>query len=658
MSVKKNHYSFSSNSAYKTILAFIMLLSTRTCKEKGHFETFENNICNQKLIRTLIGPISKNYYTQEDQKFYLPKVADNNEMFFCKESLDFTCCDTKMLYSAYKDKQFLEDLASMKRLKGSVLKNFRIFKFLDNLNFDEELKKAIGKLEEDPSKATGTVSDASSIMGENFSFSSFDSSELNQDTDTSDLSKVSNLNDDSPGKQNPTKEIPLFETDIDQIFETHTQIQCSVNLASSFFEEIHNKINNNWESVKIDIYKFFESLTRYYGSFPCAVCNPSNNAFFDTNWDKIMIHADPMNCLDQIYRLQLLLKTLDIYSKIEKLMDQLRCLLREDKIHSDRKLPKNDISKVRNFIRDCSITKAFKLSTKCQNFCQLNFTEFFDKTNSLHLFELNFEEIKRVLGLIFPERMLEASQTNLEESVLVKLNRDISLDDGNFKYNMKSELWIEKYKLDKVQPEIPFMNTSSQFEKFYLAQFELEEQGKKISGIEEPHKKDIDPKLLDSENDGDIHSEHTNSYHIKNFIKSLNPNFTLKKFDENLNSKDLSVEIFPEGIELNKSFKMDKEFNFAKINLKTGFLVDFNKDPNSYSQFKEVYSPKRETVTFQFFSNKVKDLNIEYSLTYKNGAALFLLANEPNYIHLESSGLNSVKWLVCFMGLLTIIKMS
>jgi hypothetical protein len=112
-------------------------------------DDYDTNMCNSKIISNIIGPVSAVFSARPDQKLYIPKVASNNETHFCTENLDFTCCDSKMLFNAFHKPKFLEGLRQFRGLKGKIIKIFRILRFVESLNYEDRLQKVL-KFSETP----------------------------------------------------------------------------------------------------------------------------------------------------------------------------------------------------------------------------------------------------------------------------------------------------------------------------------------------------------------------------------------------------------------------------------------------------------------------------------------------------------------------------
>lgn len=106
-------------------------------------DDYESNMCNQKIISQMIGPISKVFHAKKEDEHYLPKVASHNESHFCTENLDFTCCDSKMLYNVFHNSKFVDGLKKFRNLKGKIMKMFRLFSFIDTLNYETRLQRLL-----------------------------------------------------------------------------------------------------------------------------------------------------------------------------------------------------------------------------------------------------------------------------------------------------------------------------------------------------------------------------------------------------------------------------------------------------------------------------------------------------------------------------------
>lgn len=83
----------------------------------------------------------------------------------------------------------------------------------------------------------------------------------------------------------------------------------------------------------INIYRYFESTARFYGSFPCSICNSENNIVFKIVEDKFQIYSSNINCLNQVYSLEMALRMVEFLKKTIAYVQDLSCLFKG--IHSE-----------------------------------------------------------------------------------------------------------------------------------------------------------------------------------------------------------------------------------------------------------------------------------------------------------------------------------
>jgi len=131
------------------MIIWVMVQCIACSSSEGRIDDFHSNMCNRDLITRLIGPISNVFMADTTQDYYIPKVAGNSELHFCTENLDFTCCDSKMLYNAFHKKSFKTGLRKFQALKGKIIKIYRIFQLLKSVNYSEKIKNLISDNEDD-----------------------------------------------------------------------------------------------------------------------------------------------------------------------------------------------------------------------------------------------------------------------------------------------------------------------------------------------------------------------------------------------------------------------------------------------------------------------------------------------------------------------------
>jgi hypothetical protein len=113
----------------------------------------------------------------------------------------------------------------------------------------------------------------------------------------------------------------IFDEDFDRP-------KCTLKTNSHLFENIVKPIKENWLGEKLSVYRYFESVIRFYGSLPCAICNSENSIFFDPTEDKgFNVYGSAMNCLDEVYNLELSLRLVHFLNKLIIFLDSVLCLL-------------------------------------------------------------------------------------------------------------------------------------------------------------------------------------------------------------------------------------------------------------------------------------------------------------------------------------------
>ena len=113
------------------------------------------------------------------------------------------------------------------------------------------------------------------------------------------------------------------------IFDEDFQLpECTLQSNIHIFESIVKPIKENWLGEKLSVYRYFESVIRYFGSLPCAICNSENSVFFEETENKdFQVFSSSLNCLDDVYNLELSLRLVHFLRKIIMFVDSTRCLL-------------------------------------------------------------------------------------------------------------------------------------------------------------------------------------------------------------------------------------------------------------------------------------------------------------------------------------------
>ena len=115
---------------------------------------------------------------------------------------------------------------------------------------------------------------------------------------------------------------------MDHLDKLATENKCTVEGNMTFYNNIVEPIRTNWSGEKLKVYRYFESIVRFFGSLPCAICNSENNSFIEQTEDKFRIFISPLNCLDEVYTLQLALQMVEFLDRITRFLDDLLCLLK------------------------------------------------------------------------------------------------------------------------------------------------------------------------------------------------------------------------------------------------------------------------------------------------------------------------------------------
>lgn len=102
---------------------------------------------------------------------------------------------------------------------------------------------------------------------------------------------------------------------------------CNAGSNVLLFDQIVTPIKENWLGEKLSVYRYFESIVRFFGSLPCAICNSENHGFVEVEDDRFKVFISPLNCLDEVYTLQLALRMISFLSKVTSFLEDLLCLL-------------------------------------------------------------------------------------------------------------------------------------------------------------------------------------------------------------------------------------------------------------------------------------------------------------------------------------------
>jgi len=104
---------------------------------------------------------------------------------------------------------------------------------------------------------------------------------------------------------------------------------CTIEGNISMFNRIVKPIKDNWLGEKISVYRYFESIIRFYGSLPCAICNSENGMYFDEIEKKgFQVYSSALNCLDDVYNLELSLRLVNFLQNLILYLDNTLCLLK------------------------------------------------------------------------------------------------------------------------------------------------------------------------------------------------------------------------------------------------------------------------------------------------------------------------------------------
>ena len=109
---------------------------------------------------------------------------------------------------------------------------------------------------------------------------------------------------------------------------------CTKQILIHDFQNLQNTINFKWKQIRITIFQYFEGAASYFGSFPCAICNPMNSGFFnfDKQKDTLTIKSHSIGCLNQVYQYQLLFKMTEILKTIIDFNKTFQCFIEGSKL--------------------------------------------------------------------------------------------------------------------------------------------------------------------------------------------------------------------------------------------------------------------------------------------------------------------------------------
>ena len=101
--------------------------------------------------------------------------------------------------------------------------------------------------------------------------------------------------------------------------------KCNIESNMLKYEEIMPVVRNDVGEL-INVYRFFESIAKFYGSFPCAICNSENDVTFEVKENFFQIYNSNLNCLNQVYIFEMGMRIVDFLKKIVMFTKDLLCL--------------------------------------------------------------------------------------------------------------------------------------------------------------------------------------------------------------------------------------------------------------------------------------------------------------------------------------------
>ena len=253
--------------------------------------------------------------------------------------------------------------------------------------------------------------------------------------------------------------------------------------------------------------------------------------------------------------------------------------------------------------------------------------------------------------------MPEFLNMNLESTILVKLKKDIVLDDGNFLYNMKSDHWIHENSLDKVDKNLPFKSIKFEHEEYFLVKFDHGENIHKIDTIEDNNHVKMSNERMEK-NISDEQFEKREEIAITDKIKNKMDTFinqVNETLGNNFNKEDEGNDqnFFPvtkKGFSLNMSIRMNKNFDYSAFKIDPGFHFDLDLSPKSYEKFKYSYDLNSEAIKINFYDEPINGNKLKLINNHKNGNSLILLNNQPNILYLEGIFKKSINlFMVCML---------
>jgi hypothetical protein len=334
----------------------------------------------------------------------------------------------------------------------------------------------------------------------------------------------------------------------------------------------------------------------------------------------------------------------------------------EDKVPEDMKPDLHDLRKVKNYVKHCTSTEAFRNSPECFNFCNPSLTAYTDKTNSLHLFEKITPLLVNTLKKIFPVMVPEFLRIDLEKTSLVKLKKDIILDDGEFLYNMKSDYWIKDYSLEKVDKNLPFESSKFEHEQFFLVKFDSNESKTKIDTIEDNNHIKISSDKLGQEvtdENFDKRQEIAIADKIKNkmddFIEQMHYNIGQWTWSESNSKEQYFFPVTKKGFDLNSSIIMKDNFDYSSFKIDPGFEIEMDLSKDAPKKFTYEYEKTPETVFIDFYLSPEQQDIFEIVNNHKTGKSFIMSSNQANILYLEHISIFGLKFLLSLFMLINLL---
>ena len=300
------------------------------------------------------------------------------------------------------------------------------------------------------------------------------------------------------------------------------------------------------------------------------------------------------------------------------------------------------LKKVNQYIQLCSSKNAFEYSGFCRDFCDLSFTQFVDKTHSLHIYEEIMPYLTQALLHVFPIVLPEYLSLDLESTVLTKIKKDIILDDKQNLYNMKSDHWIKQNSLEKVDPLLPFKSSKFGNDEYFLVKFNRNEDSKNIDVIEDNKNIRMSDERMEegkTETQEEKREERGLREKIKEnmvaFLQQVNGDVQSDFDDSPETNAQNSFPVTKKGIQMNMSLEVQDFFDYNDFKIEPNFKIKMDLNSGAYKKFQEIYEEDANAFRIDFWGKEEGGLEIELLEKHNKGKVLIMINNQPNTLYLE-----------------------